>query len=219
MDQYPESRFRFSIIQSINILPVPYQDWQDKTSGKIFTMEFTDINKNLPNGENMGGIRQTVYFGFHADVESFPEKPLNPQTLESNATLTGSIVMKTGKRMFRLYITDDTGEFNIESVGEVDGKSFVLHLKLFTPGLQKSVLGFMNSAKNDNLVFVVTDAEGQQYVMGDEMRPAVYQGAPDGGGTGKETAARKGMSAEFTYKTGNVYVYTGNVPLTEAASV
>jgi hypothetical protein len=50
------------------------------------------------------------------------------------------------------------------------------------------------------------------------MRPAVYQGAPDGGGTGRETAARKGMSAEFTYKTGNVYVYDGTVPLTEATS-
>ena len=182
-------------------------------------IEFTDINKNLPNGQNMGGVQQAIYFGYHADVETFPAKPVNPVTLEANATLTGNLVMKTGKRMFRLYITDDTGEFNVESVGEVDGKSFVLHLSFFHPGMQKTILGFINAAKNDNLIFVVTDSEGQQYVMGDEMRPAVYQGAPDGGGTGKETAARKGMSCEFTYKTGNVYVYTGTVPLTEAASV
>jgi len=33
---------------------------------------------------------------------------------------------------------------------------------------------------------------------------------------GKETAARKGISMEFTYKTTNLYVYTGSVPLTEA---
>ena len=103
--------------------------------------------------------------------------------------------------------------------GEVDGKSFVLHLNFFHPGMQRTILGFINAAKNDNLVFVVTDSEGQQYVMGDEMRPAVYQGAPDGGGTGKETAACKGMSCEFTYKTGNVYVYTGTVSLIVAASV
>ena len=74
----------------------------------------------------------------------------------------------------------------------------------------------MNAAKNDNLVFVVMDAEGQMYLMGDAMRPATYQGAPDGSGTGKTTAARKGMSAEFTYKTPNVYVYDGAVPLTPA---
>lgn len=127
--------------------------------------------------------------------------------------------MKPGKRMFKIYITDDTGEFNIESVGEVDGKSFVCHLNFFTPGLQTKILGFINAAKNDNLVFIVTDAEGQQYLMGDAMRPAVFQGSPDGSGTGKETAARKGMSCEFTYKTGNVHVYTGTVPLTEAVSV
>lgn len=182
-------------------------------------MEFTDINKNLTNGENMGGIVQTVYFGLWKDVKTWPTKPENPTGLEENAALTGDIAMKDGKRMFELYITDDTGEFNVEPVGEVDGKSFVMHLNLFHPGLQKKILGFINAAKNDNLVFIVTDAEGQQYLMGDKLRPAVYQGAPDGSGTGKETAARKGMSAEFTYKTPNAYVYEGTVPLTPAASV
>lgn len=181
-------------------------------------MDFTDISKNLPNGENMGGIAQKVYFGFWNDVQLWPVKPSTPADIEENGVLTGSVEMKVGKRMFEMYITDDTGEFNVESVGEVDGKSYVLHLNLFHPGMQKKILGFMNAAKNDNLFFIVTDAEGQMYLMGDEMRPAVYQGAPYGGGTGRETAARKGMSAEFTYKTGNVYVYEGTVPLTEATS-
>ena len=55
--------------------------------------------------------------------------------------------------------------------------------------------------------------------MGDAMRAAIYQGSPDGNGTGKTTADRKGMSAEFTYKTSNVYIYTGTVPLTIATGV
>lgn len=181
-------------------------------------MEFTDIFKNLPNGENMGGLQQVVFFGFWKDVATWPTKPSNPATIEENGVLTGDIAMLPGKRMFEMYITDDTGEFNIESVGEVDGKSYVLHLLLFQPGLQKKVLGFINAIKNDNLFFIVTDAEGQRYLMGDQLRPAVFVGAPDGGGTGRETAARKGMSMEFTYKTGNVYVYEGTVPLTAAAS-
>lgn len=165
----------------------------------------------------MGGIVQKVYFGLWEDVETWPTKPVAPLTLDENALLTGDITMKTGTRMFELYITDDTGEFMIEPVGEVDGKSFVEHLTFFHPGLQQKILGFMNAAKNDNLVFVVTDSEGQQYLMGDALRPAVYQGAPDGSGTGKETSARKGMSAEFTYKTPNVHIYTGTIPLTPAA--
>ncbi len=179
-------------------------------------IEFTDINKNLPDGQNMGGLIQEVYFGYHADVLTWPTKPVSPATLEANAVLTGELVMKPGKRLFRLYITDDTGEFMIEPVGEIDGKSFVEHLTLFSPGLQKTLLGFMNAAKNENLVFIVKDSDGQTYIMGDSLRPAVYAGAPDGFGTGKETAARKGISMEFTYKTANVYVYTGTIPLTEA---
>ena len=80
---------------------------------------------------NMGGIVQKVYFGFWADVETWPTKPTNPADIEANGVLTGTVVMKAGKRMFEMYITDDTGEFNIESVGEVDGKSFVEHLTFF----------------------------------------------------------------------------------------
>jgi hypothetical protein len=182
-------------------------------------MEFTDINKNLPNGENMGGITQKVFYGLQEDVATWPTKPVSPETLEDSAVLTGSLIMKPGKRMFEIYITDDTGEFNIESVGEVDGKSFVEHLTFFHPGLQSTILGFVNGAKSQNLIFVVQDAEGQMYLMGDAMRAAIYQGSPDGNGTGKATADRKGMSAEFTYKTANVYIYSGTVPLTIATGI
>lgn len=180
-------------------------------------IDFTDINKNLPDGENMGGLVQKVYFGYHADVLTWPTKPVPgvSTTLEASATLTGELVMKAGKRLFELYITDDTGEYKIEPVGELDGKSFVAHLTLFHPGLQKKILGFMNAAKNESLVFVVMDSDGQKYIMGDAMRPAIYAGAPDGAGTGKETTTRKGISMEFTYKTANMHVYTGGIPSTE----
>lgn len=181
-------------------------------------MDFTNIDKNLTNGQNMGGIAQTVYYGAWADVESWPTVPSSPATIEDNGTLTGNLVMKTGKQLFEMYITDDTGEFEIESVGERDGKSFVTHLRLFNPGLKKKLLGFINWAKNENMVFIVKDNDGQYYLMGDETRPATFEGAPDGAGTGRETAARRGISMEFVYKTANVYTYTGTVPLTPAAS-
>ena len=180
-------------------------------------IEFTDLDKNLPSGENMGGLVQKVYFGYHRDVSAFPAKPTTPTTLETSSVLTGDLVMKAGKRLFEMYLTDDTGEFKIDSVGEVDGKSFVEHLTLFHPGLQKKILGFINAAKNENLVFVVVDSDGQKYLMGDALRSAVYAGAPDGAGTGKDAASRKGVSMEFTYKTSSIYVYTGNVPLTEGS--
>lgn len=177
-------------------------------------MEFTDINKNLTNGQNMGGIAQVVYFGLWDDVETWPTKPAAPATLVANAVLTGDLVMKAGKRMFEMYLTDDTGEFEIEPVGESDGKSFVEHLRLFHPGLKTKILGFMNAVKNENMVFIVKDNDDQYYLMGDDTRPATYAGSPDGSGTSKETAGRRGMSFEFVYKTANVYTYAGSIPLT-----
>ena len=179
-------------------------------------MNLTDILKELKDGENMGGLPQKVYFGYHADVATWPTKPAAPANIGEQAVLVGDLIAKSGKRMFELYITDDTGEFKIEPVGESDGKSFIVRLTLFHPGLNAKVLGFMNGSKNENLVFIVPDNNGNMYIMGDEMRPAVYTGAPDGAGTGKETAGRRGVSMEFTYKTSNIYLYEGSIPLTIA---
>ncbi len=167
----------------------------------------------------MGGLPQKVYFAFQADVATWPTKPATPLTIAENGTLTGDLTMKEGKRMFELYITDDTGEFKIESVGELDGKSFLMRLNLFHPGISSKLLGFMNAAKNENLVFIVPDNNDNMYLMGDSLRPAVFSGSPDGAGTAKETAGRRGISMEFTYKTANVYLYSGSVPLTIATPI
>jgi hypothetical protein len=177
-------------------------------------MDLTDITKDLFQGENMGGIGMKIFFGLYSDVASWPTKPTNATTLEALGKLTGDITMKPGKRMFEMYVTDDTGEFKIETVGELDGKSFVMHLSLFNPGLKPKLLGLLNSVKNDNLVFIVPDNNNQKFLMGDAVRAAIFTGSPDGAGTGKETAGRRGISMEFVYKTSNVYVYEGSVPLT-----
>lgn len=179
-------------------------------------MDFTDILKDLKDGENMGGLPQKVYFGYHKDVATWPTKPVTPVSIEEASVLVGDIVMVEGKRMFELYITDDTGEFKIDPVGESDGKSFVEKLTLFHPGLSAKVLGFMNASKNDNLVFIVPDNNGNMYLMGDSLRPATFSASPDGFGTSKETAGRRGASMEFSYKTSNAYLYTGSIPLTIA---
>jgi len=179
---------------------------------------FENIDKNLKNGENMGGIAQVVYYGAHADVAKWPAKPQSPDSLEDLGKLTGNIEFKPGKNMFKLYLTDDTGELQFETVGPKDGKSSVVHLRLFHPGLMAKILGFRNATKNENMVFVVPDNNGQLFIMGDELRPATMEGDADGAGTGKETAGSRGIGMEFTYKTSNLYEYTGSVPLTPASS-
>ena len=38
-------------------------------------IDFTDITKNLPSGNNMGGIGQIVYYALHRDVAKWPIRP------------------------------------------------------------------------------------------------------------------------------------------------
>ncbi len=177
------------------------------------------IDKKLPGGSNMGGLTQTIYYAYWADVESWPTPP-DPEatdlTMAANGVLTGDIVMKTGKQFFPFYMTDDTGEFKIEDVGEKDGKSDVAGVSFFHPSLNDELLGFKNATKNENMVFIVPDNNGNFFLMGDALRPCTYNGSPDGAGTGKETAARAGISFEFTYKTKGMLKYKSTVPLTAA---
>ena len=49
--------------------------------------------------------------------------------------------------MNSFYITDDEGKLDFEGVGEKDGKSFIMKLRIYNPGLQSKLLGFINLAK------------------------------------------------------------------------
>lgn len=177
-------------------------------------MDLTDLLKDLPGGNNMGGLPQKFYIGLQKDVLTWPTKPVTPATIAAAGVLVGDLTMKVGKKLFEVYFTDDSGEFKIEPAGELDGKSFIERLSIFHPGLSATLLGFLNAVKNENLVIIVPDSNGNLYLMGDEMRPAVFSGAPDGIGTGKESAAKRGASMEFTYKTPDVLLYEGSIPLT-----
>lgn len=175
--------------------------------------DFTDIEKNLPNGQNMGGIPQVVYYALHRDVATWPTRP-NPTgtTLEQMGELSGNVVMKAGKAFRKFYVTDDEGKLDFEGVGEKDGKSFVLKLRIYSPGLTCKVMGLLNLVKNDSLVFIVPDNNGNYFLLGDELRPATLDSI-DGMTTGQKTEERPGIGMIFAYKTANVYRYKGHIPV------
>ena len=65
-------------------------------------MDFADIDKNLPDGKNMGGLPQIVYFCLHTDVLTFPTEPKMSDediTLEKMGELVGDLTLKEGKKM------------------------------------------------------------------------------------------------------------------------
>ena len=173
-----------------------------------------DIDKNLPDGQNMGGIPQLVYFALQSDVLSWPTPPTTDTeniTMEKMGALVGDIKMKVGKKMNSFYITDDEGKLDFEGVGEKDGKSFIMKLRIYNPGLQSKLLGFINLAKNENLVFIAPDNNGNNFLLGDALRGAILDSI-DGMTTGQKTEERPGAGMIFSYKTANICQYTGTIP-------
>lgn len=180
-------------------------------------MDFVDIGKNLPGGENMGGLTQTVIFGLWDDVSVWPTAPVAPDDVEEYAEWVGDVIMKAGKKAFTFYSTDDTSELQVNLVGETDGLSFEMRLNVFNPGLKKKLLGFIAAAKNENLFLIAQDNEGQYYLLGDSRRAAKMI-AGEGIGTGKATADRKGANLSFVFKTNTPRVYIGDVTALISAS-
>jgi hypothetical protein len=179
-------------------------------------MDFADISKELVNGRNLGGIGQHFYYGLWVDVEAYPTEPTSPISLAAAATLTGDLTMKAGKKMNKFYSTEETAKLDINTIGEEGGKGNELVLTVQAPGLSAKLLGFMNETKNQDLVLIVEDNEGQKYLMGNELRSAKFQSA-DGAGTGTSKEGKRGIPLVFSFRTGNVYTYTGSIPLTEGS--
>lgn len=177
-------------------------------------VDFEDLSKNLPNGQNMGGLPQVVYYGIYENVDVWPKRPVagDGMTLTKMGELNGDLKMKADKFLHRLYITDGEGKLDFEGVGETDGKSFVVKLRIYHPGLNPKFFGLINLAKNENLVFIVPDNNGGLFLLGDEMRAAVLDSI-DGLTTGQKTEERPGGGLVFSYKTANIYRYKGSIPL------
>lgn len=175
-------------------------------------MELDDINKNLADGANMGSL-SSLHYGYHKDVDAWPTPPTitDTTTLDEAGVLTGDITMKSGKRMFAFYSTEDTADLAINLVGEGDARSNEMVLSGFHPRLQKKIFGFMNAGKNEDLVFIAEDSNGERYLLSDIKRAAKMQPG-EGSGTQKETSGRNGMGFTFSYKCKNLYTYEGKIP-------
>lgn len=174
-------------------------------------VDFSDLPKNLINGDNMGGIvTDKIFYGKWDDVLQWPTLAEAPASLDDLGQWTGDIIMKSSKAMYEIYATENTGFVTINSVGEQDGLSMEVAFGFFVPGIDKKTLGFLRNAKNEGMFFLPRDNEGQYYLIGDELR-AARMVPGEAGGTGTETSARKGITFNYMYRTNGLCHYSGNV--------
>ena len=167
--------------------------------GNVLGINLSNITKNLTNGNNMGGIQETIYWGLWEDVQTWPALSTSPANLTAVVEPTGTLAMKAGKYLYTLYNTVDAGELKFEQQGEIDGISYKGVLSIFHPGMQKKILGFMSQMKNENLFFIVKDAEGQMFLFGDANFAAKLESGNTT--TSQKTSGRKGTTMNFFWYT------------------
>lgn len=177
--------------------------------------ELADIDPALECDaqDNMGGIVETIIFGYHDEVATWPDLPAATETaldLEQAGALKGDVVMANGCKAYKFSFTDNTGSFTIKLQGETGGESFLEELTIVSARIRKKLLGFMNAAKGRKLFFIVEDNNGVKYLMGDRRRGAILASDSDGASTGTGATERNQTSLKFQYNAPRALAYEGD---------
>ena len=190
-------------------------------------IDLANIDSQLSCAEqdNMGGLVPQLIFGYHDDVSAWPDWPAPAAnataglTLEAAGAISGDLTMATGARAYKMDFTEEQGSFSIAPQGEPGAISFLYTLNIINRRIRKKLLGFMNAAKNRKMFFIVQDANGVWYLMGDKARGARLSSG-DGATTGTASTDSNQVSLTFTYTSPRALVYEGDTDdiLTVASS-
>lgn len=190
---------------------------------KCFELADIDPALECDAQDNMGGIVESVIFGYHDEVATWPDSPTSKEaalTLDQAGALEGDVVMANGCKAYKLKFTDNTGSFSIKMQGETGGESFLMELSLVSARIRKKILGFMNAAKGRKLFFIVQDNNDVTYLMGDKRRGAILASDSDGATTGSSPTERNQVSLKFQFTTPRALAYEGDCEnILTAASV
>lgn len=175
-------------------------------------IDFEDI-EGTAGEDNSSGIQQNIYLIDFRDVEKHPKFPkidtssVTPQTLAELVTVLEDILLKNGRKAFRLQCTLEKGAGTSDSQGEIDGMSFKNGLKLLIPGNKANADGFARYAKNGSFYLLYFELDGSPRLLGNPGYPAKMVSAP--GTTGEKTSDLKGRT--FTFQS----VWSGPAPIFE----
>ena len=180
---------------------------------KCVNLSNIDAAVTCDDRDNVGGVKAFLIFGYWDDVDAFPEfpKPTDsaPLTLEAAGAWVGDVVMKAGTNAYLMEFTDETGELKISDQGEFGGESFKFDLSITSARMRKKIFGFENAVKGRKMFFIVTDANGQSYLMGDKNN-AARRVAGEGSTTGAKFADLNKTGMLFTYSCSRKLIYTGD---------
>jgi hypothetical protein len=171
-----------------------------------------DLNIGANCDGSASGIKKILY-ALHDDVKKWADKkPWETRTALADHVnaVTGDIVMKTGKRFFKLESKRDSAELSYVGEGNAGSRSFKDALEVYHPGFRASLLGFGSATQNKKLVFLVLTKTGDWYLLGDKDEGVEHETFDSR--SGKASTDDNGANMIFSRTGVNApTIYKGNV--------
>lgn len=177
-------------------------------------MEIQDIERKV-GLDNDAGLKTKLFYARARDVEDWPTIPASMTTLADKVTLEGDFVMKSTKRFGFIEGHIEKNNFTNSGAGQVGNSSAANQLTFYMYGTDPDVLGWIETYKNDDLVLIAEDLQGNYRVYGADGLPA--QIMPDWQEVGGASVAdEKFIQVNFRYVGRIAKFYSGAIPLTPA---
>src|SRR5690349_1936953 len=112
--------------------------------------------------DNMGGLVGEIYFCPIEDVLTLPALA----AIGSLETEVADIVLKDGKRFYKIYHTAETGKLDYTTQGDMDGKSKANVLAFFYPGDDANVAEQIRLLQNTPGIYLCKDSKGKLRLLG-----------------------------------------------------
>lgn len=153
------------------------------------------------------GISQSMDIAEACDILTMPAVDADTNTI------SGDIVLKTGKQWFNWKIGGNA-EYNFNSIGSAGNQSFENVLTTFLPLVRDEISHLLNTVLNGEFIIRFSDVGGQYRLMGNEFSPAMIN---EGGVQGVVSGESNGTTITFGNKGLIAYNYTGAVSYDPAA--
>ncbi len=132
------------------------------------------------------------------DIESWPQrpKPLNEATTMEEAThYIGDFKLKQGCNWKKIYGTQGKGKLSFTKQGEIDNGSFLNKSHFEHPTLRDEMLLYSLAAKNDEIVHIFEEIDGNQRVI--IGHPDFRADIKVEGDTGDAATSKKGVTVDI----------------------
>lgn len=163
-----------------------------------------------PAGEdNPAGITTEIFLGLERDFAILKGTKTTGLPGDS-VTIDGDHSFKEGKGFYELYGTQDSAEFKLTTVGEIDGYGGKVEGEFFFPGTKKEAAEFAKRVRNVPVVIVTKSQDGVKHQWGSK---GLGLTVPSDFTTAKLSGGRRGFIFKVSGYQSSLLFYEGVLPL------